>query len=161
VTVLTADTVKMINEASRINAEVAPLAIRSATLSDFHWLRYVWDQNRDMLGPFVLSWNGWLERGPRSKTRWDVVPFLGFVHWTQHAHYAYVREIAVAKEAKRKGVGLALMKHVTRLTPVRLKTDADNTESNAFYQRLGLKLYGRAVTKKGKPLNGYEGRIVL
>ena len=40
--------------------------------------------------------------------------------------------------------------------PVRLSTNADDTESNAFYRRLGFRLTGRKMASNGVLMNSWE-----
>lgn len=62
-------------------------------------------------------------------------------------------QLFVAPEAKRRGIGSQLFKWAVSRSPgkLSLKTLIENTESRAFYARLGM-------TERGRSVNTFNGR---
>lgn len=122
---------------------------------DADWLRPIFAAERRWLWDFGrVWWRYWHQR--RVGEAWYVVREAGFVHW--HARRDGVRvveEIAVARDARRQGVGRALLAAIGQ--PILLKTDADNAESNPFYAALGFR-YKETVASRDdtRRLNVYE-----
>lgn len=131
------------------------LTIREATPSDSAWVlplmnshnRYFWNGN--------AIWYRFWHREDTAREYWIVVdPGLGCAHFRiRHDGCRVLDEIVTAPEARRKGIGRAMIDYIGR--PIRLKTDVDNEVSNAFYLSLGFNLVGVVFSKSGKAMNEY------
>lgn len=126
--------------------------IRMAVPEDEHWLKTIWQPQ--ILGGFSPAWwRYWHSRSERE--HWLVIEPLGFVHFYQRLDgVKRVSEIVVAETARKQGIGRALLDYVG--TPITLKTDCDNTASNAFYRRLGFVPAAKVKAKSGKEMMIYE-----
>lgn len=133
--------------------------VRSITGDDHSWVGDLLEANKKILGGKLP-----LVRWAKCHAKNDHWVALG---QSATAHYRVKRdgfvtlyEIAVAEDAKRQGLGRALIVHMRGPNgnrPIELKTDADNEESNAFYLGLGMKRVGQKKTKSGKLVNLYLG----
>jgi ribosomal-protein-alanine N-acetyltransferase len=79
---------------------------------------------------------------------------IGYCYFQEHAHTGYVRNIAVAAEARRRGVGRAIMDSVAgRLrtggkTSWVLNVRPDNQAAIALYEGMGLRVRYRATAHR-------------
>jgi len=122
-----------------------------ATEQDLPWVLSLFAENSQILGnPF------WLKRSYREKGhRLIVVREKGFAHYRVGEGGARtLKEIAVSRSHKKQGIGKALVDAIGR--PITLKTDADNAESNMFYESCGFSLVGRVKARSGKLMNVYQ-----
>lgn len=130
--------------------------VRAAVAEDQKWVGKLFDANRRVLGNMSggTMFFRWLKSSnPREKM--IVIDGLGFAHYLERRDgVKVIYEIAVAVEAKRRGVGRKLVEAVG--FPCQLKTDADHYESNAFYKRLGFRNVGVVMSKSGKAMNVYH-----
>lgn len=133
------------------------LVIRDAVPEDQKWVAKLFDANKSILGNVSGGTVFWRWRASKSKSEYFIViPELAFCHYRIRKDGSrVVYEIAVAQEAKGKGLGRKLMAQVGR--PVELKTDAASEESNAFYLKLGLHCVGKVTGGSGKLMNFYQG----
>lgn len=135
----------------------AAVVIRGAVPEDQKWVAKLFDANKSILGNVsggTVFWR-W-KTGGSANERFVVIPELAFCHYRiRKDGTRFVYEIAVAQEAKGKGLGRKLMEYVGR--PVELKTDVASEESNAFYRRLGLTCVGQVKAASGKLQNVYQG----
>lgn len=118
---------------------------------DLAWITKLFAKNSNILGnPF------WLESSyGKNGHRLLVVREKGFLHYRiSKDGLRTVKEIAVAEEHKKRGIGRALIDAVGK--PVTLKTDSDNSESNLFYVACGFLLVGRLKARSGKLMNVYQ-----
>ncbi len=135
------------------------MSVRALQEGDRPWVAGVYSANKHLSGAFYWSWQEYWKR-PRSPQHQFLILEVdgqraGLVNFKFSKKYDawYVKEIAVATEFKRRGLGRELMAAVP--LPVILKTDEDNPESNAFYKKLGFTMLGKEPSKKGKPMNIY------
>lgn len=138
-----------------------PVVYLRGALPDDAWaVEAIWRPEERWLGSGKLAWKRyWANRSDRE--HWLLASVrhtgdvMGFVHYRiRRDGGKTIYEIAVAKEARRMGIATALLDAVG--VPVRLKTNAGNRESNAFYRASGFRLMGVTLTKKGKPMNVWE-----
>jgi GNAT superfamily N-acetyltransferase len=109
--------------------------IQLATPDDGGWIRQVWEEKR--LGAFALTWYRYWHGSPPNEYWW-VIQGRAFAHFrvNRRTGVCNLYEIAVAADARRQGYGKRLIQAIG--LPIRLKTDADNQDSNAFYLALGI-----------------------
>jgi ribosomal protein S18 acetylase RimI-like enzyme len=134
---------------------VSEWVIRPARREDKEWVKPLFERDR-LLGRFGPPWWYYWSRYRDPEERWDVVDGgQGFVHYrARQDGLVSLYEMAVHPDYRRQGVGTALVNHLGR--PIALKTDADNTVSNAFYTALGFTLMGQTYSQNGKKtLNVY------
>lgn len=128
----------------------AGLEIRPVRPADAAWVLPLFTANQSILGPASVAWHRFWA-GARTRNHWIVIEGLAFVHYRRRLDGVYViDEIAVDAAAKGRGLGRRLVERIG--LPIELKTDADNAESNAFYQRLGFYPAGTKRSKSGKKL---------
>ena len=96
------------------------------------------------------SWDGLHCRQARMAVEGDRV--VGYLRYELFDDFAYVHHLSVAPEARRRGVGLKLMRHAAgeiRAHGIRrwmLHVLADNAAAQALYALLGLERAGRSTT---------------
>lgn len=123
-----------------------------ATEQDLPWVLSLFAEHSKILGnPF------WLKRSYRERGhRLIVVREKGFAHYrVSEDGVRTLKEIAVSGSCKKQGIGKAMIDSIGR--PITLKTDADNAESNLFYEACGFLLVGRVKARSGKLMNVYQG----
>lgn len=125
-------------------------SVRVLEPSDWPWVERVFKQHAKMLGNFF-----WMKQSyEKGRGRIWVVPEIGFIHLTYAKEgITVIQDIAIEKNAQRGGHGKALLSILKGV--IKLKTDAENIQSNAFYKKYGFKLVGQVKSRKGKPINIY------
>lgn len=110
----------------------------------------IWKANEDRLGPSdVFRRHWWRHLNRPDSTKWIVIPGLAFCHYhIRRDGYTVIYEIAVHNEHKRKGLAKALVGSLPR--PITLKTDVENLESMAAYERMGFVPMAIRVARSGK-----------
>lgn len=132
--------------------------IEAAVPADQKWVGKLFDANKAILGNVSGGTVFWRWRAGLNPREHVVVirPELAFAHYLVRKDGTRVLyEMAVTAEAKRQGLGRAILEHIGR--PIELKTDADNQESNAFYRRMGLVCVGQKTGGSGKVMNVFQG----
>lgn len=114
----------------------------------------MFNKNKSILGNFDFAFYHWKQtENPRNK--WVVVENFAFAHYMIKLNgQKTLYEIAVDDHMKRKGIAKTILSHIG--SPISLKTDADNLESNSFYRSLGFICLGQKFTSSGKKVNIYE-----
>lgn len=132
------------------------LQIRKATAEDQKWFAKLFDANKNILGNVSggTVFYRWL-KGGNAREHIAVIPEFAFAHWLVRKDGTRVLyEIAVHETMKRRGIGRLFLDHIG--TPMELKTDAENAESNRFYQALGFIKLGYKATSAGKRVAIYQ-----
>jgi len=118
--------------------------IRSAEEYDRDWIEALW-KKCGVFGNFHWPWSAYMDKW---KGQWRVVPGGGFARWRHYKGKTTLYDIAVDPSCRRMGIASRLIEEMP--APIVLKTDADNTAAQAFYERLGFRCMGTTKTKKGK-----------
>lgn len=123
------------------------MKIEQVTKDDEAWIKELFEVNSYILGGFGLTWHMfWKNKKPNEF--WIKIGTEAFARYLIKKNGSGVTLYEIAVKTKRKGYGSALMKYMG--TPMQLKTDADNEESNAFYEKLGFICRGKKKSKNGK-----------
>ena len=121
--------------------------------SDFEWIKPLFKLNEGILGSADMTL--WRYQNGQKKDQFVVIRPHAFAHFNRKKNgEVMLYEIAVDPKMKRQGLGKALLDYMG--TPMLLKTDADNIESNAFYKKWGFVLLGSKFTKSGKKVNVWK-----
>lgn len=121
---------------------------------DLDWITVLFNQNSKILGSASQVMYRWLHQRSRGEKMLVIRPYA-FAHFNVRKDgWKTLHEIAVSEAVKRQGYGKALMEAIGY--PMQLKTDADNEESNLFYQKLGFACMGQKTTRSGKLVNIYQ-----
>jgi len=133
--------------------------IRPAVPEDAVWLKPVWDEK--IFWQFGIIWWRYWNDGYKGKGQikpgefWIVIEGAAFCHYNQRRDgVKVVHEIGVAESSRRLGCATALLDYVG--TPITLKTDCENSASNAFYRHYGLLPAAKTRAKSGKEMMIYE-----
>lgn len=130
------------------------LDVESADDADEEWIEALFEANSDILGSFSPAWWRW-RNADTARNRWIVIRPIAFAHFLERQDgVKTLYEIAVDQRVKRAGIGTRLLDEIGY--PMKLKTDADNAESNRFYRALGFERVGQDTTSSGKPVNRYR-----
>lgn len=127
--------------------------IQSVEEKDREWIRNLFLENKDILGPFDLAWiRFWQNNNPREK--WIKINKEAFAHYLIKKNgEKTLYEIAVKN--KGKGTGRKILNYIG--FPMELKTDKNNKESNKFYISCGFICLGCKKSKnKKKEFNIYK-----
>lgn len=125
--------------------------IRPAVPKDADWIKPIWDE-KTFWQFGTIWWRYWNQ--PKGQF-WIVIEPFAFCHYNQRRDgVKVVHEIGVDQNQRRLGYGRALLDYVG--TPITLKTDCDNTASNAFYRAYGLLPAAKTQAKSGKWMMIYE-----
>jgi ribosomal protein S18 acetylase RimI-like enzyme len=125
--------------------------------SDRDWVLGVWKHSQGILGDSNVASRTlhFFQTARSANEHLVVIRKVAFAHYrVRKDGQRVLYEIAVDPSERRKGHGKRLLAHIG--TPMLLKTDAFNEESNAFYQALGFILEGVSTSRLGdKTLNHY------
>lgn len=133
--------------------------IRLAVPEDETWIKPIWDEK--IFWQFGIIWWRYWNGGYKGKGMikpgefWIVAEGYGFCHYNQRRDgWLVVHEIGVDPNARRCGIGGALLDYIG--LPITLKTDCDNTASNAFYRAYGMLPAAKVRARSGKWMMIYE-----
>lgn len=111
--------------------------------------RYTKDfSNQVMFSSPAAYEKGWILRADQEGTAWTKPLGFACVRHKTRVPQTVLYFIGVAKEAKRLGVGRALLEEILRTSPheeLVLNVMRENNEARAFYQRLGFEPTGARV----------------
>lgn len=140
------------NEQKTENLGTHYIRARKFLHSDLEWVMMLWKENSYILGPPLPLLNYIKNKAPNEHI--IVIDQAAFIHFRQtRKGSTTLYNIAVSQDQKRKGYGKLLISYLK--TPIELKTDEANQESNEFYKRLGFICIGSKLTKSGKSVNLY------
>jgi ribosomal protein S18 acetylase RimI-like enzyme len=129
--------------------------IRKARLGDKEAIAKLWRKEGDFLGALYM---GALKE--RIEKRMVNVyeqngQVLGFVEYRlRRDGMTVIYHIAVDKQHRGKGIGLALMNSLS--LPIRLKVTADNHAAIRFYEQYGMACAEESIASTGRALYVFE-----
>lgn len=133
--------------------------IRAAQPEDEPWLKAIWDET--IFWQFGTIWWRYWHGSYKGKGQikpgefWIVIEPFAFAHYNlRRDGVKVIHEIGTDETQRRCGYGRALLDFIG--TPLTLKTDCDNSASNAFYRAYGLLPAAKTRSRSGKWMMIYE-----
>ena len=131
-----------------------------AEASDKEWIKAIYKQEAEHLGPFNLFWSWDKYLTGESPYKYICIRGKGFVRYGYSKKYDMyvIQEIGVDAEYKRQGLAKKLLQGTIKVARrnskfLMLKCNIDNEVGNKFYEACGMRIYGTTKTKKGVKQN--------